>query len=191
MNRNMRLEWRRAAVEIGAREEEQHWREGSRAEKKRRCVNSEERRREKKRSSRVKKRRACDDLLSAAALGAFWSAEKEKEDVGKERYCVSRGGWAPSWSEIPESSQKVKLCAVLEHRDPEGAIALQECRNPCCSVQGKARVPAGRCPLSCKLCVSPAILVAAWCSIQSNPKKARGPKPPAAHAKGGEAEDTI
>lgn len=58
MNRNMRLEWRRAAVEIGAREEEQHWREGSRAEKKRRCVNSEERRREKKRSSRVKKRRA-------------------------------------------------------------------------------------------------------------------------------------
>eukprot|EP00961_Rhodomonas_salina_P127579 1720302-Rhodomonas_salina.1 len=37
----------------------------------------------------------------------------------------------------------MKLCAVLAHRDPEGAVALQRRRNPCCAVPGEAQVPAG------------------------------------------------
>eukprot|EP00961_Rhodomonas_salina_P176174 2374744-Rhodomonas_salina.1 len=58
----------------------------------------------------------------------------------------------------------MRLCAELAHRDPEGAVVLQECRNPYCAVQGKARVQAGLCPLSCER--SPAILVAAWCCVK-------------------------
>eukprot|EP00961_Rhodomonas_salina_P139687 1879885-Rhodomonas_salina.1 len=61
----------------------------------------------------------------------------------------------------------MRLCTVLAHRDPEGAVMLQECRNPCCTVQGKTCKSAGRsCPLSCERCVSPTILVAASCCVK-------------------------